>query len=130
MIQIRDGQSPRRALRLFVADFSAALLLFAMLSGVFSITHGNAFPGPPPPDLVALSAPTAQLVQAAVQPAMVVASPAIVTTPTEAARPQLMVLLALALASLMAANMALWRHLRVVYAAPQRGAARNSVEAR
>jgi hypothetical protein len=106
-----------RPVRTFVMDFAVALLVFSVVIGAFSVTSGNAFPAPPPPDLLPPALALAQST-AFVQP-LHIAAPAL--SMFEQPTSQLTAaLLALTFASLTAFNLAVWRHLRTAYASPRR----------
>jgi hypothetical protein len=107
-----------RTLKAFVADFAVALLLFAAVTGVFSIGTSNAFPAPPPAELVRLTADLAA--QAAFVPALVVEQPVFAELTAGPTRGQTLLVLAFAFATLAAMNMAVLRHLRTAYASPRR----------
>jgi hypothetical protein len=106
-----------RSLRLFAIDFMAALLVFAVLAGAFSVTQSNAFPAPPPLELT--SAATAVALPLAGVPALLVEKPAFPSLEAPSSQ-HTMWLLAIAFATLTAFNMAVWRHLRTAYASPRR----------
>jgi hypothetical protein len=101
----------------FFLDFALGMLVFAAVVGIFSISSSNAFPAPPPIELLTMGltpqpagfvpllsdvAPTPRLEQG---------------VPTHT-----VVLLALAFSTLTAFNLAVWRHLRTAYASPRRRA--------
>jgi hypothetical protein len=112
----RGQSTTSRSVRTFALDFSAALFVFMLVVGAFSVTSGHAFPAPPPPDLL--------------PPALAFTQPAAFVQPLHLAAPfptfdanispLTTVVLALAFASLTAFNLAVWRHLRTAYASPRR----------
>lgn len=106
------------ALRRFAADFTLALVAFAALAGLFSIGASNAFPALPPPELSLAQAAWTQ------QPAMIVATPVFASTADGPTHTQTLLLLACAFATLVAANLAIGRHLISAYVAPLRKRAR------
>jgi hypothetical protein len=113
MVSSQDASGERRTLRRFVVDFAAALCVFSVFAGLFSIGASNAFPIPPPPELSLASSLMPP-------PAMITAIP---TFPGVAEGPsmlQTLTLLAFAFASLVATNLAIGRHLLAAYATPRR----------
>jgi hypothetical protein len=109
---------PGRSIRRFIADFAAALVLFAIVAGAFSVPSSNAFPAPPPAELVGPAFHT--LTSSAVLPVLLVEQPNFASLAGPPPRGSLLTLLALAFATLTAMNMAVWRHLRTAYASPRR----------
>jgi hypothetical protein len=111
----------RRPAVTFLMDFALGLLVFSAVVGAFSITSSNAFPGPPPVELLGMG-PAMGL---APSPAAFVPllSDVALTPRLQAGLPtHTYILLALAFSTLTAFNLAVWRHLRTAYASPRRRA--------
>ena len=105
----------RPTLGRFIVDFALALVVFIAAAGLIGTDTGNAFPAPPPPDLVKGA------LLPVVQPLSIIV-PSILPAP-DTAGPAL-VLLAIAFATLAATNLAIGRHLLSAYASPRRRAGR------
>jgi hypothetical protein len=110
--------NPVRGIRALFADFVIALLLFSACLGGYSSDRGHAFPAPPPAELTAQHAARAIDRATATEAGIPVAYPAF--QPFEEPRSTDLQLLAVALATLAAFNLAVWRHLRRAYASPRR----------
>ena len=105
--------------RRFAFDFMLALVAFAALTGLLSVSSSNAFPALPPPELS-----LAQTVWMP-QPAMFVATPVFALTTDALAQAvpshsMTLLVLAFAFATLVAGNLAIGRHLMSAYGVPPR----------
>ncbi len=117
-----------QGVKAFTVDFVLALLFFSVSVGLFTVDRSNAFPAPPPPELMSAVAQHQLLLfgvagpeTATLQPAAFKVVPPFVPGTTPAMRFQIISLLAIALGTLVAFNLAVWRYLRRVYASPRRG---------
>lgn len=109
------NQIPPRATILVLRDFALGLLVFALTVGAFNLSGSAAFPVPPPPDLLSLS--TLVRPEAMVVPTLKEVAPVPLLSPGPPG--YVLTLLALVFALLTAFNLAVLRHLRGAYAAPQ-----------
>lgn len=116
---LRETPVPSGDWRATLRDFVLALVVFGSLFGGVAVDRGNAFPMPPPPEL-AKSADGRSVASKPV--AFKVHSPALAGAPVASAddRSSMMVIMSLALASLVAFNATVWRHLRRAYNEPRR----------
>ena len=118
-----DASDVAQAMRGFIKDFIIAFTAFIIISGSFNVEQSNAFPAPLPAELTLphilgghSSAPiTPSLQVVAFAPRSPFANDALPS------RQSILLLLSLVLATLTAFNLAVWRHLRRVYASPRRG---------
>lgn len=114
-----DGRAPQaasqlKAVRTFFGDFLSSLVLFALVAGAFGASTGNAFPAPPPLELVG---PTdrAMIELAAVSPQLVMTAPQVIAPAGAPTWQATMLLMGLAFAVLGALNLAVVRHLAGTY---------------
>lgn len=118
---LRETSVPSGDWRASLRDFVIALVVFGGLFCGVAVDNGNAFPMPPPPELSAVSplaegsTATAGPVTFKVQPPTIAEGPAAVGND----RYNLLVMMTLALAAMVAFNTTVWRHLRRSYAEPR-----------
>jgi hypothetical protein len=111
----------RRPVVTFLMDFALGLLVFSAVVGAFSITSSNAFPGPPPVELLGIG--TGMGLTPSPAAFVPLLSDVALTPRLQAGLPtHTYILLALAFSTLTAFNLAVWRHLRTAYASPRRRA--------
>ena len=117
---LQEASVPSGDWRASLRDFMIALVVFGGLFGGVAVDNGNASPMPPPPELSAV-APSAEGSAAAEPVAFKVQPPSIADAPGAAGndRYTLLIMMTLALASLVAFNTTVWRHLRRSYAEPR-----------
>ena len=115
---LRETSMPSADWRATLRDFVLALVVFASLFGGVAVDRGNAFPMPPPPEL---TKPIDGRSNTSEQVAFKVQAPALADAPATSAddRYTLMMMMAFALASLVAFNATVWRHLRRAYTEPR-----------
>lgn len=111
---VRQGSGLGIDWRASVRDFLLALGIFAALFGFVGVDQGNAFPLLPPPELSAMSGSSGGELSA-VQLATFNVKPPTFAKSIEDGRQTALVILALAMASLVAFNAAMLRHLRSAY---------------
>jgi hypothetical protein len=105
-------QTRRRDFLFILRAFGAVFLLCSLLFGGFGVETGNAFPMPPPAELIATGQSSAE----SLRPVTLRIEPPTLTTDADASPQTIALLLSVALATLAAFNMAICRHLRRVYA--------------
>jgi hypothetical protein len=118
-----SNENAAQSVRAFIKDFIIAFTAFVIISGSFNVDKSNAFPAPVPAELtlpVALGGQTAAVDTAALQ-LIAFAPRSPFADDVLPSRQSILLLLSLVLATLTAFNLAVWRHLRRVYASPRRG---------
>lgn len=111
---LRETSVPASAWRASVRDFILALVVFGTLFGAVGVDRGHAFPLPPPPELSAVADPAAVAAETKTPVAFKVQQPSMASDPLPERMP-LFLIMAVAMASLVAFNTTIWRHLRRSY---------------